>query len=161
MSRPTGTITHSDLSNDAILARYCAKLIELPGSGCLWWKGAISGADHGRFWIGPGRVIIAHRFAYAMAMGIDELEQAELLGHQCDNPLCQRIGPDHIVPTTYTQNRIAWQQRARTAAGGYIGPHSAHTRAIIMRDLLSLDPDAAAEHLNRLPAQYGYQPTLI
>ena len=38
-------------------------------------KGAVSGRGHGRFWFGRGRVVIAHRFTFALAFGVDALDQ--------------------------------------------------------------------------------------
>jgi len=49
----------------------------VPGSECLWWRGAVSGRGHGRFYVGtvvavdPGEsgrdlCVIAHRFGYAL-----------------------------------------------------------------------------------------------
>ena len=31
-----------------VVARYRGKLVEVDGSTCLWWAGAISGRGHGR-----------------------------------------------------------------------------------------------------------------
>jgi hypothetical protein len=49
---------------------------------------ALDGGGHGRFRYAPGRVIIAHRFAFAVMHGVDALAEARLLGHRCHNPLC-------------------------------------------------------------------------
>jgi len=50
----------------------------------------------GRFWLGEsdGRdvVVIAHRFAWAPEFGVEDLQSVPVLGHRCDNPLCQRTG---------------------------------------------------------------------
>ncbi len=46
----------------------------LDDSACWIWTGAISGRGHGRFWIADGVIIIAHRFAFALAT--DDAEQA-------------------------------------------------------------------------------------
>ena len=70
------------IADPAVLARYRAKVATVPGSECLWWTGAVSGRSerertdgggHGRFWYAPGRVIIAHRFAFAVMHGVDAL----------------------------------------------------------------------------------------
>ena len=50
------------LADPDVVARYAAKVVTVPRSECLWWTGAVSGRGHGRFWIAPGRVVIAHRF---------------------------------------------------------------------------------------------------
>ena len=91
------------ITDPAVLARYRAKVATVPGSECLWWTGAVAGRSErertdgggpGRFWYAPGRVIIAHRFAFAVMHGVHALAQARLLGHRCHNPLCQRIAPE-------------------------------------------------------------------
>ena len=38
-----------------VVSRWRAKTVRVPGSGCLWWTGAVSGPGHGRFWLGEGR----------------------------------------------------------------------------------------------------------
>ena len=70
----------------AVVARYRSKIITVPGSECRWWTGALSGRGHGRFWVTGRHVIIAHRFAFALEHGVAALEDADVLGHRCDNP---------------------------------------------------------------------------
>jgi hypothetical protein len=36
------------LRDPSVVARYRAKVLEVPGSDCLWWHGAVSGRGHGR-----------------------------------------------------------------------------------------------------------------
>lgn len=105
------------IADPRVLARYRAKVATVPGSECLWWTGAVSGRSarehtngggHGRFWYAPGRVIIAHRYAFAVMNGVDALEQARLLGHRCHNPLCQRVSSRHVVVSSAAQNRHEW-----------------------------------------------------
>ena len=103
------------LTDARVRARYYAHILSEPTpAGCLIWTGAVSGAGHGRFWIGSqdgnDRVIIAHRFGYALAHGAGGLTQA--IQHQCDEPLCQN--PNHLVAGTIAQNTRAWaRQHAR------------------------------------------------
>ena len=73
----------------AVVARWQSKIVDV-GSGCRWWTVVISGPGHGRFWFAPGRVVIAHRFAFAVVQGVTELSGVQVLGHRCDNPLRQR-----------------------------------------------------------------------
>ena len=54
-------------ADGGVVERWRAKIVTVEASGCLWWTGAISGRGHGRFWYAPGRVVIAHRFAFAAA----------------------------------------------------------------------------------------------
>jgi len=80
-------------------------MVTVPGSDCLWWRRAVSGRGHGRFYL--GRVpdasddvsgaggeredrevcVIAHRFGYALVHGAAALNAVPVLGHGCDNPL--------------------------------------------------------------------------
>jgi hypothetical protein len=61
-------------------------------------------------------VVIAHRFAFALAYGVGALDQASVLGHRCDYPLCQRVGRGHLVASSTAQNRREWVIR-RLLAG--------------------------------------------
>ena len=127
----------------------------------LTMAGAISrNAGHGRFWLGPRRAVVAHRFAYALAEGFDALAGAEVLAHQCDNPLCQRVGPGHVVASSYAENRREWVIR-REHAGSPLGdPRGARQRARELRDLARRDPALVAADLARLRRLYGQQLTL-
>ena len=73
------SLTEKDLASEVLVDRFRAKQRVLPGSDCLWWAGAISrNAGHGRFWLGTGRVVVAHRFAFALAEGLDALTGRKL-----------------------------------------------------------------------------------
>lgn len=63
---------------------------------CHPWTGSVSGRGHGQFWIGPDHMVIAHRFGFALAFGVDALLAAQVLAHTCANPLCQNMA--HIGP---------------------------------------------------------------
>jgi hypothetical protein len=105
------------------------------------------GAGHGRFWIGAGVVVIAHRFGWALAYGSTSLAQAPLLAHRCDNPLCQRPHPDHVVVSTPRQNRLEWAIRRNNAGGPAADPRGSRRRAEAMRELIRRDPSALeADH---------------
>src|SRR5665647_2889227 len=63
------------LRASSVVIRHRAKIVTVPGSECLWWRGAVSGRGHGRFYVGtvvavdPGEsgrdlCVIAHRFGY-------------------------------------------------------------------------------------------------
>lgn len=140
-----------------VVSRWRAKTVRVPGSGCLWWTGAVSGRGHGRFWLGEGHVVIAHRFAYALTLGAQALEGVEVLGHRCDNPLCQEIGPEHVVVSSHLQNRREWVAR-RDLTGSPLGDaRGARARAKELRDLARRDPLLVAEDRRRLLAIYGEQ----
>jgi hypothetical protein len=133
------------VADEATVARFHAHLVHVPAAYCtVWWSGAVSGRGHGRFWLGQvtGRdvVVIAHRFAYALANSVDALEQVPLLGHRCDNPLCQVVGPRHVRPSTAWRNRHEWVMRRATIGGALRDSRGARGRARAIRDALRQEP---------------------
>jgi len=59
--------------------------------------------------------VIAHRFGYALIYGPAALNTVPVLGHGCDNPLCQRIGPGHVKASSHAGNPLG-DPRAATRA---------------------------------------------
>lgn len=140
-----------------VVARWRDKIVTVQGSDCLWWTGAVSGRGHGRFWLGPRRVVVAHRFAFALTHGVEQTAAVPVLGHRCDNPLCQRIGPGHVVASSYAANRREWAIR-RERAGSPLGdPRGSRRRARELRDMARRDPALVAADLARLRQLYGEQ----
>lgn len=148
------------LRDPAVVARYRAKIVQVPGSECRWWRGAVSGRGHGRFHVGtfpaaggePGRdlCVIAHRFGFALVYGAAALNRVPVLGHRCDNPLCQRIGPGHVEESTAALNRRAYLAR-RFVAGSPLGDaRGACDRSRQLRDLTRADPAAVGAEQARL-----------
>jgi hypothetical protein len=154
------------LRDSAVVARYRAKVLEVPGSDCLWWQGAVSGRGHGRFYVGTVATghggsgeggsevrdlcVIAHRFGYALIYGAAVLDSVSVLGHGCDNPLCQRIGADHVHPSSHAANRRSFLAR-RSLAGSPLGdPRGARGRSRELRDMTRVDPAAVAADQARL-----------
>lgn len=137
--------------------RWREKVVSVDGSECWWWTGAISGRGHGRFYFAPGRVIIAHRFAFGLVHGVQVLDRVRVLGHRCDNPLCQRVHREHVVASSSAENRREWAAR-RELSGSPLGdPRGARRRAHELRDLARQDPALVAADLARLRALYGEQ----
>ena len=134
------------LADPDVIARYESKLRIIDGSSCLWWRGSVSGRGHGRFWVGAqaGRdvVVIAHRFSYAMAHGLSALEAVPVLGHRCDNPLCQRTGVGHVEISTASRNRREWAMRRHTVGGVLRDTRGARGRAVELRNAVRDDPCA-------------------
>ena len=148
---------HRAVNHPATVQRFRSKVVQVPGSQCLWWTGAISGRGHGRFWFGRGRVVIAHRFAFALAYGVEALDQVRVLGHRCDNPLCQRVGPGHVVASSAALNRREWVIRRLLAGSPLADPRGPRRRARELRDLARQDPSAVAADLGRLRERIGEQ----
>ena len=42
------TLLTSALREPLVVTRYRVKMVQVPGSDCLWWRGAVSGRGHGR-----------------------------------------------------------------------------------------------------------------
>jgi len=81
--------------------RFWAKVDYGDPAECWEWKAAI-GRNYGQFKLG-GSAAVAHRVAYALEH--DEIPgtlDAEVIRHQCHNPLC--CNPDHLDPGTQAQN---------------------------------------------------------
>lgn len=157
MGRVSADLLRHAVTDPEVIARYWNRIVTVPGSGCSWWTGAIAGRGHGRVWVGRGRVIIAHRLAMALAWGPDAAAAVQVGGHRCDNPLCQRVHPDHVVASSYEENRREWVAR-RELAGSPLGdPRGARRRARELRDLARRDPALLAAELARLRALYGEQ----
>lgn len=148
------------MTDPAVLARYRAKVTTVPDSECLWWTGAVAGRGHGRFWHSTGRVVIAHRFAYAVMHGVEALVEAPLLGHRCDNPLCQRVAPGHVVVSSARENRREWAARRHLVDSPLADPRGPRRRARELRDLARQDPELVADDLARLRQLLGDQLTL-
>lgn len=165
LAEATRDLLRAAVADQDTAARFHAKLRRVPGSSCCLFTGAVSGRGHGRFWVGTvlGRdvVVIAHRFAYALAHGVDALEQVPLLGHRCDNALCQVVGPRHVEPSTAWRNRHEWVMRRATVGGALRDSRGARGRARAIRDALRQDPTiesletaaraGLAADLNQLP----------
>lgn len=141
-------VLRSAVADESVVARYVSRLVVVPGSSCVFFTGALSGRGHGRFWLatveGRDVVVIAHRFAWALRYGVDALGGVAVLGHRCDNPLCQRIGPGHVVASSSWRNRQEWVMRRGTIGGPLRDSRGAGGRARAVRDALRRDPSAAA-----------------
>lgn len=157
------------LADPLVLARYRAKITTVPGSQCLWWTGAVAGRSdrertdgggHGRFWLAGSHVVIAHRFAFAAMHGVEALERTDVLGHRCDNPLCQRIAPGHVVVSSTAANRREWAIRRQLPDNPLADPRGPRRRARELRDMARTDPQMVADELERLRLLLGEQLTL-
>ncbi len=105
------------LSNPDVVARYRSYCRILPNSDCVGWVGALMRSGHGRFWVAAttqgqetvNHVVIAHRFGWAIQHGAENLDEAEVLEHMCDEPWCQN--PNHLQVSTHQDNQIHWMIR--------------------------------------------------
>jgi hypothetical protein len=133
-------VLRSAVTDRSTLERFRRKVVVVAGSGCWWFTGAITGKGHGRFWLGAGGgggvVIVVHRFALAVAADVDDLRSRPLLAHACDNPLCQRIGSDHVQHSTAARNRAEFLTRRETVGSPVRDARGALGRAVELRAAL-------------------------
>lgn len=144
------------LGRPGVVSRFWRRVLIVPGSECLWWTGAIADKGHGRFWLrsksdGRDHVIIAHRFAFALAYGVEALAAAPMLGHTCDNPMCQNVL--HHRPMDSAQNSHEWAVRRHRPSWPLRDGRGARGRAVAVRNALrageSLEAALAAGDVDR------------
>ncbi len=84
-------------------------------SDCLIWTGSKNTQGYGKL-IVKGKMILAHRFAYCVAVGLTLKEIEDLvIRHRCDNPSC--INPTHLETGTPMDNVMDRVARGRSASG--------------------------------------------
>ena len=140
LSEVSLAVLRSAVRDPETIARYQAKIRQVNGLGCLWWTGAVSARGHGRFWLdkvdGHDVVVIAHRFAWALTFGVEDLQTVPVLGHRCDNPLCQRLTDRHVTRSSPAENARAWAARRHTIGNPLRDNRGSRGRAQAIRDLL-------------------------
>jgi hypothetical protein len=117
-------------TNESVTARYWAKIVR--NETCWQWTGAVSGKGHGRFWIGDGLVVVAHRFGWLLNAGDGATELPEVVSHDCDNPLCQN--PAHLRAGTWSSNRREYVQRVGTPTSPLRDTRGSRGRALALRE---------------------------
>jgi hypothetical protein len=75
---------------------------------------------------------------------VDAVDKVPVLGHRCDNPLCQRIGPGHVEASSAWRNRQEWVMRRDTIGGPLRDARGARGRSRALRDAVRRDPTAVS-----------------
>jgi hypothetical protein len=101
--------------NDAIIADSLEEFMTKITDPCHIWQGFKTKKGYGYFSVyskevGTRLSVKAHRFAYAMAYGFDNLPlspeinglEALVINHICHNPSC--VNPDHLEVITSREN---------------------------------------------------------
>ncbi|MDO5676355.1 MAG: hypothetical protein Q4G35_02470 [Propionibacteriaceae bacterium] len=141
-----------------IVERYFAKIHRPDSTTCWLWTGAISGKGHGRFWIGAGLVVVAHRFGWLVNAGDDVDELPEVVSHSCDNPLCQN--PAHLRAATWSSNRLEYLARRGTPGSPLRDKRGSRGRARELRDAAKAKGDVGAVEDAGLTELDRFQTTL-
>lgn len=140
LSEPSLALLNAAVVDPGTIARYQAKTKSVTGSPCLWWTGAVSARGHGRFWLGEldgcDVVMIAHRFGWALMHGVTALGQAPVLGHRCDNPLCQQLDAKHVQRSSHAENRREWAARRQSLGNPLRDERGSRGRSRALRDIL-------------------------
>ncbi|MET0930021.1 MAG: hypothetical protein ABWX74_10900 [Aeromicrobium sp.] len=148
------------MAGEEVRDRIASRVVLVPGSECRWSLSAISGRGHGRLWVGEDRMVIAHWFVLALVRGVDALEAALLLGHRCDNPLCQWIGDGHVEVSSARKSRLERVHRRYLAESLLLDPRGARARAEVLRSLARRSPWWARAEIERVRASLPEQLTL-
>ena len=135
-SRPySATLPPTQAAIDAFWSR----VVKAPGDGCWFLISAISGVDgYTRLtWRSGGisRTESGHRFALLLAGKLGDGVVAE---HRCNEPLCVRVDPGHVIASTQTANLRYAVACGRTGAIRNPDQHTdRHARSIAVRDALA------------------------
>ncbi|RRO97027.1 hypothetical protein CXF29_00045 [Corynebacterium bovis] len=127
-------------------------MVTAPGEGHWIFTGAVSSPDgYGRVTFtqcGRQYCVSAHRFALWLA-GVDIRDLDMVAEHRCNEPLCVRVHPAHLVASTRARN-ITYARltgRLRGPRGGAdSGWRTRHQRSLDVRAAVAggWDPDAYA-----------------
>lgn len=92
------------LPDEDAVARFWGKVVRSPQ--CWFWVGAISRPDgYGRFTFqrdNHQRTVLAHRFALLIEGA--NLSDGVIADHECNEPLCVRVGTGHVRVSTQSDN---------------------------------------------------------
>ena len=76
---------------------------------CWWWKGNVSSAGYGRFWV-ERESILAHRYSWMLKN--EKIPKGIFALHRCDNTLC--VKPSHLFLGTQTDNMVDMAKKGRS-----------------------------------------------
>lgn len=114
----------------AVMGRFWSHVARGDGGACWIWTGAISGRGHGRFWIGTGRVVVAHRLAWVASHPGEPVPS--VVSHDCDSPGC--VNPAHLRASDPASNRAEYLARAGLPGSPLNDTRGARGRAVALRD---------------------------
>lgn len=164
MDRRTERALRRGVNDSRTISRYRAKVWPEPClHGDRLWIGAIAGSGHGRFWLrddaGKDVAIVAHRFGWALAHGVNSLLASPAIRHMCDEPLCQE--PSHWIAGTVQENTLEWIARRSIPGSPLRDTRGAKGRALALRQALLEDHDVELAAAAGRPVSDLLQPSLF
>lgn len=128
----------------AAIGAFWSRVVKAPGAGCWIWTGAVSDG-YGRIsWRSGGvsRTEYAHRFALVIAGG---LAGGAIGEHRCNEPLCVRVDPAHLISSTQSANLLYAVACGRTGIIRSLAQRrDRQARALAVRDAVTDGWDAGA-----------------
>ncbi|BBX37553.1 hypothetical protein MMAG44476_37328 [Mycolicibacterium mageritense DSM 44476 = CIP 104973] len=144
------------------IARFTGYIVEGPADhDCDIWIGGIGADGYGRFHINRGGArfcVRPNRYALAL-FGGGAVAPRILALHECDNPICTRVGPHHIVGGDQRHNMARMVAMRRGGSGRVIRGalrDLRRQRSVALREAVRCGWDACAVEA----ALLGNQPTL-
>lgn len=156
---------------EAVVRRFWSKVVMQPsdvGQGCWIFTGAVSSPDgYGRvnFTVGGRQFTVsAHRFALWVS-GVDISDENLVAEHVCNEPLCVRVGANHLIASTREHNvtYASLTGRLRGSLPGLdSGGRTRHQRSVDVRAAVRDGWDEAAYEAAARPVENPLdQPTLF